>query len=130
MPEKSRFANTVSCRTHFSIRENRGIESFVTRFYVTWKIDPLFTPRTPEDRRELWLSMLEMVKQDLESGHLIGWGVCRDRYEGYAFAETDEQTIQASMLKWLPYISFDIRAVNSVDRAIASVKMTAMGAKK
>jgi hypothetical protein len=109
--------------------ENRGY-IVVSRFYVTWKIDPVFTPRDPRDRQKLWLSLLEMAQQDLESGCLVDWGVCRDANEGYAFAETDEETIRASMLKWLPYISFDVRAVNSVDRTITTVKMAATAGEK
>jgi hypothetical protein len=101
---------------------DKGGASFVTKYYVTWRIDPVFTPGTPEERTELWLSMLEMVKEDLESGRLTDWGICPDTYEGYAVAETDEKTIRDSAQKWLPYISFDVRPVLSVEFAIGNLR--------
>lgn len=102
----------------------------MTRFYMKWQLNPLFTPSNPEERVKLWLSLLEMTKADLKSGRITDWGVCSDSSEGYAIAETDEKTMHASILKYIPYISFDIKPVIAVDDVIANIKQAAAAAKK
>ena len=44
------------------------------KFLILWEIDPTFTPKTPEERLKLWLTMLNMVKADLQAGALKEWG--------------------------------------------------------
>ena len=97
---------------------------------MRWQLNPMFTPANPEERVKLWLSMLEMVRADLQSGSLTDWGICSDISAGYAFAEGDEKTIHASILKWIPYLNFDIKPVLSVDNVIANIKQAASAAKK
>jgi hypothetical protein len=84
----------------------------------------------PEERVKLRLGMLEQVKADLKSNALTDWGVCNDNSEGYCFAETDEKTLHATILKWMPYVSFDIKAVLTVDQVMANIKQVASAAKK
>jgi len=105
-------------------------ESNMTKFYMRWQLNRMFTPTNPEERVKLWLSMLESTKADLKSGSLTDWGICSDSSAGYAFAETDEKTIHAVILKWMPYVSFDIKPVISVDQVIANIKQAAAAAKK
>jgi hypothetical protein len=90
----------------------------------------MFTPANPEERVKLWLTMLEMVKADLKSGGFTDWGNYCDSSGGYALAETDEKTIHASIIKWVPYVSFDIRPVLSADQVYANIKQAAAAAKK
>lgn len=102
----------------------------MTRFYMKWQLDPLFTPQNPEERVKLWLTMLEMVKADLKSGGFEDWGVCNDNSEGYCFAQTDEKTLHATILKWMPYVRFDVKPVLTVDQVMANIKQVAAAAKK
>jgi hypothetical protein len=102
----------------------------MTRFYMRWQLDPLFTPHSPEERVKLWLTMLEMAKADLRSGSLTDWGICSDSSAGYCIAETDEKTLHATILKWMPYIRFDVKPVLTVDQVIANIKQVAAAAKK
>ena len=87
-------------------------------------------PANPEERVKYWLSLLELVKADLKSGTFTDWGICNDSSEGYCFAETDENTLNAGIIKWLPYIIFDVKPVLTVDQIIANVKKAAAAAKK
>jgi hypothetical protein len=107
-----------------------GAESTMTKFYMRWEMDRRFTPTNPEERVKLWLSLLESTKADVKSGSLTDWGICSDSSSGYAFAETDEKTIQAMILKWMPYVSFDIKPVLSVDQVIENIKKVASAGKK
>jgi len=102
----------------------------MTKFYMRWQLNPMFIPANPEERVKQWLTMLEMVRADLKSGALTDWGICNDLSGGYAFAEADEKTVHASVLKWSPYVNFDIKAVLTVDQNIANIKQVAAAMKK
>ena len=102
----------------------------MTRFYMRWHMNPLTVPVNPEERGKLWITMLEMVKADLKSGTLTDWGVWFDSSGGYAFADTDEVSLNAAILKWMPYIVYDIKPVLSVDQVLANIKKAAAAAKK
>jgi len=93
-------------------------------------MNPLTIPVNPEERGKLWIRMLEMVKADLKNGTLSDWGVRMDSSGGFAFAETDEATLHAAILKWMPYIEYDIRPVLSVDQVLANIRQAAAAAKK
>jgi hypothetical protein len=90
-------------------------------------MNPIAMPMNTEERVKLWLTMLEMTKAELKSGGLTDWGVYSDSSGGYAFAETDEKSLFTSILKWVPYIIFDIKPVISVDQCIESIKQAAAG---
>jgi len=102
----------------------------VTKYYMKWTMNPMAIPMNPEERVKLWLSMLEMVRADLKSGVMTDWGICSDLSEGYAFAETDEKSLHASILKWIPNIIFDIKPVITVDQSIANINLAVAAAKR
>lgn len=102
----------------------------MTKFFMKWHLNPLTTPTNPEERGKLWLSMLDLVKADLKSGGLTDWGVCSDLNSGYAFADTDEKLLHLQVMKWFPYVIFDIKPVITVDQCIANIKQAAAAMKK
>lgn len=102
----------------------------MTRFYMRWQLNPMLVPTNPEERVKLWLTMLEMVRMELKSGGMTDWGICSDVSAGYGFAETDEKTLHATILKWLPYVHFDVKPVLTVDQCIANIKQVAAAGKK
>ena len=51
------------------------------KFYIKWQLNPLATPATPEERVKLWLSMLEMVKDDFKTGRLKDWATVQTEAE-------------------------------------------------
>jgi hypothetical protein len=97
---------------------------------MKWHLNQMFIPTNPEERVKLWLSMLESVKADLKSGAMSDWGICCDDSGGYAFAETDEKMLHSTILKWMPFVSFDIKPVLSVDQTMESIKRAVAAAKK
>lgn len=90
----------------------------------------MLIPTNPEERVKLWISMLELVKADLKSGALNDWGMCSDASGGYALVETDEKTLYTTILRWMPYIIFNIKPVLTVDQIIESIKRAVAGSKK
>ena len=90
----------------------------------------MLIPTNPEERVKLWISMLELVKADIKSGALSDWGMCSDSSGGFAFAETDEKTLHTTILRWMPYVNFNIKPVMTADQVIDSIKRAAAGPKK
>jgi hypothetical protein len=97
---------------------------------MRWHLNHAFIPTNPEERVKLWMAMLEMVKADLKSGAIRDWGICSDDSGGYAFAETDEKTLHTTILKWIPYVSFNIKPVLTADQTMESIRQATAGAKK
>jgi hypothetical protein len=102
----------------------------MAKFYMRWQLNPMLVSTNPEERTKQWMMMLEMVRAELKSGTMKDWGICSDASAGYAFAETDEKSLHASILKWMPYIHFDIKPVLTVDECIANIKQVAAAMKK
>ncbi len=73
--------------------------------------------------------MLDMVKSGLKTGALTDWGVCNDLSAGYALSELSEQDLYEAMLKWMPYVEFDVKPVLDVDQTIESIKKLVAAAK-
>jgi hypothetical protein len=84
--------------------------------------------RIPEERGKLWISMLEMVRAEMKSGAPADERVYSDSIAGYALAETDEKSLHAMVLKWVPYVVFDSKPVLTVGESLANIKQA--GAKK
>lgn len=92
---------------------------------MRWHLNPMLIPTNPEERTKLWMTLLERVKGNLRSGELTDWGICNDSSAGYAFADTDEASLHSSIMKYVPYISFDIKPVLTIDQTIESLKKAA-----
>jgi len=101
----------------------------MTKFHITWKLNPLLIPEDPEKRTKLWLSMLEMVKTELSTGGLTDWAEFCDLSGGYSIAEANEADLFTSLLRWNPYIIFDIKPVLTSDQVIESIKKAEAKAK-
>jgi hypothetical protein len=102
----------------------------MTKFYIRWQMDTTKIPVNPEERVKLWLSMLEMVKTDLNAGLFKDWGICSDASCGYCFSELSEVDLYTALLKWMPNIQFDVKPVLNVDQTIASIKKAVAAMKK
>jgi hypothetical protein len=93
-------------------------------------MDTTKIPVNPEERVKLWLSMLEMVKTDLHAGLFKDWGICSDASCGYGFSELSEVDLYTALLKWMPYVNFDVKPVLTADQTIASIKKAVAAMKK
>lgn len=79
-------------------------------------------PTSPEEQVKLWMTLLEGVKKDLASGDLTDWGDCVDIGEGYCISELDELKLHTLVLKYAPFIIFDIKPVLTVDQVMESIQ--------
>jgi hypothetical protein len=93
--------------------------------WIKWRLNQQFTPTDPAEIGKLWMSMLEMVKADLKDGTLTDWGECYNGGEGYAISELSVQDVRTSILKYTPYILFDIKPVLNADQIVECIKKVA-----
>ena len=52
---------------------------------------------------------------------MIDWGEYCDLSGGYTLAEGTEADILSELMKWTPYVIFDVKLVLSVDQVIATI---------
>lgn len=102
----------------------------MTKYYMKWKMNPMTVPADPAERVKYWLALLERVKGQVKSGELKDWAIACDSSEGYCLVDTDEKSLHATVVTWLPYIQFDIKPVVGVDDVIANIKKAAAAAPK
>jgi len=103
----------------------------VAKFYMKWWLDPSKVPVNPEERAKGWLSMLEMTKADMKAGLTKDWGGAAGGDWGYAVIEAPNETeLFTNLLKWIPYVHFEVTPVLTVDQTMESIKKAAAAAEK
>ena len=100
------------------------------KFLVLFEINSAMLPKVPEERMKAQISMLEMVKADLQSGAMKDFGVNAGGGSGYAISELSEAELYLSLLRWMPYVKFKALPMITVDQAIEGLKKLAEMMKK
>jgi len=89
---------------------------------ILWKANDSLMPIDREERVKLIMSMLEGVKKDIASGELKMWGISSGGGNGYSISERSEKEIFAVVMKYTPYIQFEVKRMLSVDDMIDVMK--------
>jgi len=55
--------------------------------------------------------------------------MCNDGSCGYAFSELSDADLNTALLKYMPYVSFDVKPVLTVDQTIENIKKAVAAAK-
>jgi|APFre7841882630_1041343.scaffolds.fasta_scaffold200334_1 hypothetical protein len=97
----------------------------MTKFFIKWRINPLKVPDTPEEVAKGKLAMLEGIKAALSAGRLTDWGQFGNGKDGYAMSELSEDELYVIMLRWFPFVEFDVFPVLSADQSMEAVKKAA-----
>lgn len=101
------------------------------KFYVKWQLDPTKVPVGAEERVKLHLSMLEMVKADLSVRVKNDWGMAAGGDFGYSIYEAaNEAEVFTNLLKYMPYVHFEVVPVLTIDQTIESIKKAVAAAKR
>lgn len=101
----------------------------MSKFYVRWQTNPQMLPSIPKERGKLLVSMLEMVKQDMQAGKVKDWGNVPGSYSGYFIMEEASETdLLAGLLRFMPYVTFEVRPVLTVDQSIEAYRKAAAAA--
>ena len=88
---------------------------------ILWEINSTLIPTDPKERMKLMMTMLEMVKKDVDSGD-IEWGASPSGNRGYVVSEQDEKEIYARAMMFSPYAKFEVVPMLSVGEAIDALK--------
>jgi hypothetical protein len=88
----------------------------MTKFFIKWWVDSAKIPDAPQKVMELSLKMLEAVKAEMSAGKITEWGSFSNGRDGYIIIDGSEEDLNATMLKYVPVIWFDVFPVLSVDQ--------------
>lgn len=92
----------------------------MTKFHVEWKQSSKI-PEDPVKLAKLYLSHMELVKADLKSGKLTDFGQYSNGSSGYILIEGNENDVFTTLMKWLPYVEFDVKPIVNVDQTIDAI---------
>jgi len=102
----------------------------MARYYLQWETKESVTATDPVKGAKLALSLLEMVKQDMQAGRTKDWGFIPGESRGYSIVEApSELDLAIGMMKWAPYLKFEVKPVLTLDQNVESFKKGAAGAK-
>jgi len=83
---------------------------------MTWELDMAKVPINPQERAAAWLPMIQMVKQDMQSGLLKEWGAYIGEMRGFSVAEGSEEEIGKMVQKYIPFVHFTTHPAITVDQ--------------
>jgi len=94
----------------------------MAKFLLLWESDITRAPVDPKQRIAGWTMLLNMVKDDLESGKLKDWGSFPGEHAGYCIIEGTEQDILRGTERYVPYVRFKTHTVLSLSQVLESMK--------
>ena len=89
---------------------------------ILWEANQSLMPIDKKERGKLILSMLESVKNDIDSGEIKMWGVSSGGGNGYSITERSPKEVFAVTMKYAPYINFEVKPMLSVDEMFDVIK--------
>ncbi|MBT4511919.1 MAG: hypothetical protein HOC20_06905 [Chloroflexi bacterium] len=97
----------------------------MAKYILLWELDTTRTPDDPKVRQQQWRTLQDMVVKQLETGELKDWGLYIGGNKGYAIIEGTDMDVLKLTTTYIPYVSFDVKQVASVEQVIENTK--AMG---
>ena len=92
------------------------------KYLTLWEVDSTRVPVDAKERGTAWLAMVEMTKADMKKGLTKDWGAFAGELKGYAVNEGTEVAIMTEMMKYAPYVKFEVRAVASIAQTEEAIK--------
>jgi hypothetical protein len=87
----------------------------MAKYIVFWEVDPSRMPVDAKERGQMWMMMLDMIKQDIKAGIHKDWGSFVGGTKGYAISEGDHVELAKNLQRFVPYCNFEMREIASVD---------------
>ncbi len=94
----------------------------MTKFIAYWELDMNRMPDNPKERITNWTTLLNMVKNDLESRKMADWGNFSGEHRGYVIIEGTEQNVDMTLKKYYPYVQFNVHSIIPVSQVIDTIK--------
>lgn len=86
------------------------------KYLTLWETDTSRVPEDPKEQLEFFTKILNMVKEDLENGPTIDFGMFLGGDKGYAIDEGTEDEVAMSNMKYCPFIKCTVHQIISVDQ--------------
>ena len=86
------------------------------RYLMTWELDTTKVPISPQERAATWLPMIQMVKQDMQSGLLKEWGTHIGEMKGFGVFEGSEEETSKMAQKYIPFVQFTTHPIITIDQ--------------
>jgi hypothetical protein len=86
------------------------------RYLMTWELDQSKIPVDPKERANAWLPMIQMVKQDIQSGRLKDWGTHIGEMKGFGVYEGSEEEAGKMVQKYVPFVQFTTHPIITIDQ--------------
>ena len=94
----------------------------MAKFHLLWRLNEANVPADPKERGQGWGLLMAMVKQDLKKGVLKDWGAFPSEGKGYCIAEGSAVEVMKMTEQYVPYVSFESKAVATADDVGALIK--------
>jgi hypothetical protein len=85
-------------------------------YLMEWELDTTKVPVNPKERANAWLPLIQMVKQDMQSGLVKAWGSYLGEMRGFSVAEGSEESVIKMAQKYIPYVHFTTHPAATVDQ--------------
>ncbi len=92
------------------------------RFLVLWEIIEDRIPTSPQEIATGWSVMLELTKEDIKKGIVKDWGVVAGELGGFSVFEGTELEIAKNLVRYAPYIRFQVKPIISASEAEEVIK--------
>jgi hypothetical protein len=86
------------------------------RYLVEWELDITKVPISPQERAKAFLPMVQMVKQDMQSGLCKAWGAYIAEGKGFAVDEGGEEEVNKMAQKYIPFVRFTTHPFATIDQ--------------
>lgn len=86
------------------------------RYLMTWELDQTKIPVNPKERAAAYLPMVQMVKQDIQSGMLKEWGSYIGEMKGFGVMECSEEEVIKNVQKYIPFVEFTVHSLATIDQ--------------
>jgi len=88
----------------------------MARYLMEWELDHTKVPISPKERATAWLPMIQMVKQDMQSGVIKEWGVYVGEGKGFGVAEGSDEAVEKMAQKYVPFVIFTAHPAITIDQ--------------
>jgi hypothetical protein len=88
----------------------------MARFLTLWEMDMSRVPENPEDQMSFFTKLMNMVKEDMESGTTRDFGEFINGFEGYSIEEGTEEEVALTAMKYSPYCKFKVYPILSANQ--------------
>jgi len=93
----------------------------MTKFLILWELDTTKLPGSPEEQMVLFDGLMNLVDEDFKSG-LLDWGEFVGGGAGYSISEGNEQEVALYLMKYSPYVKFQVHPVLSASQIKENMK--------